>query len=103
MRKIFYSLFTLSIMFGMNAFSQNKESGNSILAESKAPFGAPEFDKFKIEDYKPAFDYGFAEKRADIKAIIENKEEPTYANTIVYTMGARWSSCRSFAKHLITH
>lgn len=82
MRKIFYSLFTLSIMFGMNAFSQNKESGNSILAESKAPFGAPEFDKFKIEDYKPAFDYGFAEKRADIKAIIENKEEPTYANTI---------------------
>ena len=82
MRKIFYSLFTLSIMFGMNAFSQNKESGNSILAESKAPFGAPEFDKFKIEDYKPAFDYGFAEKRADVKAIIENKEEPTYANTI---------------------
>ena len=82
MRKIFYSLFTLSIMFGMNAFSQNKESGNSILAESKAPFSAPEFDKFKIEDYKPAFDYGFAEKRADVKAIIENKEEPTYANTI---------------------
>ena len=82
MRKIIYSLFTLSIMFGMNAFSQNKESGNSILAESKAPFGAPEFDKFKIEDYKPAFDYGFAEKRADVKAIIENKEEPTYANTI---------------------
>lgn len=82
MRKIFYSLFTLSIMFGMNAFSQNKESGNSILAESKAPFGAPEFDKFKIEDYKQAFDYGFAEKRADVKAIIENKEEPTYANTI---------------------
>ena len=69
-------------MFGMNAFSQNKESCNSILAESKAPFGAPEFDKFKIEDYKPAFDYGFAEKRADVKAIIENKEEPTYANTI---------------------
>ena len=82
MRKIIYSLFTLSIMFGMNAFSQNKESGNSILAESKAPFGAPEFDKFKIEDYKPAFEYGFAEKRADVKAIIENKEEPTYANTI---------------------
>ena len=29
---------------------------NTILAESKAPFGAPEFDKFNIEDYKAAFD-----------------------------------------------
>ena len=57
-------------------------SDNTILAESKAPFGAPEFDKFKIEDYKEAFDYGLAEKRADIKAIIENNDEPTYANTI---------------------
>ena len=95
MRKIFYSLFALSIMFGMNSCSQKKgdepqkannptksKGVNTILAESKAPFGAPEFDKFKIEDYKPAFDYGFAEKRADVKTIIENKEEPTYANTI---------------------
>ena len=56
--------------------------GNTILAESKAPFGAPEFDKFKIEDYKEAFDIALAEKRADIKAIIENGDEPTFANTI---------------------
>ena len=57
-------------------------NGNTILTESKAPFGAPEFDKFKIEDYKEAFDIALSEKRADIKAIIENSEEPTFANTI---------------------
>ena len=66
--------------------SQKKENGkaqgNSILKESKAPFGAPEFNTFRVEDYKAAFDQGFAEKRAEIKAIIENSEEPTYANTI---------------------
>jgi peptidyl-dipeptidase Dcp len=55
---------------------------NSILKESKAPFGAPEFGNFRIEDYKEAFDKGFAEKRADIKAIIENSDAPTFANTI---------------------
>ena len=83
MRKIFYSIFTLSIMLTQFACtSQKKEESNSILKESNAPFGAPEFDKFKIEDYKEAFDRGFEEKRADIKAIIENSDAPTYANTI---------------------
>ena len=86
MKKIFYSLFTLSIMLTTIGCSQKKENGkaqgNSILKESKAPFGAPEFNTFRVEDYKAAFDQGFAEKRAEIKAIIENSEEPTYANTI---------------------
>ena len=85
MKKIFYSLFTLSIMLTGIACSEkeNKEQeSNSILKESKAPFGAPEFATLKVEDYKEAFDKGFAEKRADIKAIIENTDEPTFANTI---------------------
>lgn len=91
MKRIICSVFTLSILLGMNACKQKEnvkasENGqkaeNTLLAESKAPFGAPEFDKFKIEDYKPAFDQAFAEKRADIKKIIENKDVPTYANTV---------------------
>ena len=72
-------------MIGMTACSPTQGTApadNTILAESKAPFGAPEFDKFNIEDYKAAFDYGLAEKRADIKSIIENNDEPTFANTI---------------------
>jgi peptidyl-dipeptidase Dcp len=63
------------------ACSHNEEK-NSILKESKAPFGAPEFNNFKVEDYKDAFDRGFAEKRAEVKAILENSDAPTYANTI---------------------
>ena len=83
MRKIFYSIFTLSIMLTQFACtSQKKEESNSILKESNAPFGAPEFGNFRTEDYKEAYDRGFAEKRADIKAIVENEEAPTYSNTI---------------------
>ena len=63
------------------ACTSNGET-NTLLKESKAPFGAPEFNNFKIEDYKEAFDKGFAEKRADIKAVIENSDAPTFANTI---------------------
>lgn len=83
MRKIIYSLFALSIMLTQTACnSGGSDEKNSILKESNAPFGAPEFGNFKVEDYKEAFDRGFAEKRADIKRIIENSEAPTYANTI---------------------
>ena len=83
MKRIFYSIFTLSIMLTQFACTSNKqEETNSILKESSAPFGAPEFDKFRIEDYKEAFDRGFAEKRAEVKAILENSEAPTFANTI---------------------
>ena len=86
MRKIFYSLITLSFMIGIAACGSGNGTtageGNTILAESKAPFGAPEFEKFRIEDYKEAFDIALAEKRADIKAITENGDEPTFANTI---------------------
>ncbi len=58
------------------------EKSIAILNESKAPFGAPEFHLYETTDYLEAFKIGIAEKRADIKKIIENKEEPTFANTI---------------------
>jgi len=55
---------------------------NPLLTESSAPFGAPEFDKIKNEHYLPAFEAGIAEAKAEIDAIVANKEEPTFENTI---------------------
>ena len=81
MKKFFYSLFSLTVMLTTIACSQ-KEKCNSILKESKAPFSAPEFNNFKVEDYKEAFDRGFAEKRAEVKKILENGDAPTFENTI---------------------
>ncbi len=40
------------------------------------------FSKIKIEDYKPAFQEGIALAKAEIDAIINNLEAPTFTNTI---------------------
>ena len=55
---------------------------NPFLAESSAPFGAPEFDKISNEHYLPAFEAGIKEGKAEIDAIVANEEEPTFENTI---------------------
>ena len=55
---------------------------NPLLTESKAPFGAPEFDKIKTEHYLPAFEAGIKEGKAEIDAIVANPDEPTFENTI---------------------
>ena len=59
-----------------------KNEGSALLRDSKAPFGAPEFHLYSVDQYKDAFEKGVAEKRADIKKIIENSDAPTFENTI---------------------
>ncbi|MBB5210213.1 M3 family metallopeptidase [Microbulbifer hydrolyticus] len=56
---------------------------NALLAEWKGPYGGvPAFDKMKVEDLKPALEYGMAENLAQIEKIASNPEAPTFANTI---------------------
>ena len=55
---------------------------NPLLTESKLPFGAPQFDKIRNEHYMPAFEQGIAEAKAEIDAIANNPEAPTFENTI---------------------
>jgi peptidyl-dipeptidase Dcp len=45
-------------------------------------FGIPDFDKIKPEHYLPAFKAGIAQNKAEIQAIINNPQAPTFANTI---------------------
>ena len=59
-----------------------KNEDSALLRDSKAPFGAPEFHLYSVDQYKDAFEKGIAEKRADIKKIIENSDAPTFENTI---------------------
>ncbi len=66
----------------MLAFMTSCKMENPLLTESKAPFGAPEFDKIKTEHYLPAFEAGIKEGKAEIDAIVANPDEPTFENTI---------------------
>ena len=55
---------------------------NPLLVEQNTPFGVPAFDKVKIEHYMPAFEAAIAANEAEITAIVNNPEAPTFANTI---------------------
>ena len=77
-RKLLTAGATLAIIMSCGSM----KTSNQLLTDSKAPFGAPEFDKIKNEHYLPAFEAGIAEAKAEIDAIVANPEEPTFENTI---------------------
>ncbi len=60
-----------------------KQAENPFLGEYNTPFQVPPFDKIKTEHYLPAFAEGIKQHDADIKAIAESKDAPTFENTIV--------------------
>ena len=56
---------------------------NPFMKKSSLQYQAPEFDKIKDEDFKPAFDYGMKVQLAEIEKIANNTEAPTFENTIL--------------------
>lgn len=62
---------------------QRAFAANPFAEPSPLPLHAPPFDKIKDSDYQPAFDAGMKEQLAEIEAIANNKQAPTFENTIV--------------------
>lgn len=56
---------------------------NPLLEQPNTPFGVPAFDKVKIEHYLPAFEEAIRQNKAEIDAIVNNEDAPTFENTIV--------------------
>ena len=75
-------LFTLATCCVMCACEQKTEI-NPFFTEFQTEYGAPDFTKIRLEHYEPAFLKGIEEQNAEIKAIVDNPEEPTFENTIV--------------------
>ena len=55
---------------------------NPLLTTSTLPYGAPQFDKIENQHYIPAFKKAIEEAKAEVDAIINNTEDPTFENTI---------------------
>ena len=55
---------------------------NPLLEAWSGPHATPAFDRFRNEDYMPAFQQALKEARAEVEAIVTNPNEPTFANTI---------------------
>lgn len=56
---------------------------NPFLIEWNTPHGTIPFELIKVEHYIPAIDIALKEARAEVDAIINNPEEPSFENTIL--------------------
>ncbi|MBP9987236.1 MAG: M3 family metallopeptidase [Bacteroidales bacterium] len=77
----FRQLFTLAAT-AVITLSCNNTNMNPLLTPSGNPFGAPAFDKIENKHYLPAFEQAIKEAKAEVDAIINNPEEPSFENTI---------------------
>lgn len=64
----------------MTGCQQQKE--NPFFGTYNTPLDVPPFEKIEAEHYMPAFEEGIKQHDAEIQAIIDNPEAPTFANTI---------------------
>lgn len=55
---------------------------NPFFSEYNTPFKVPPFDEITEEHYLPAFKEGIVKDQKEIDAIVNNPEDPTFANSI---------------------
>ncbi|MFT2692784.1 M3 family metallopeptidase [Clavibacter zhangzhiyongii] len=58
-------------------------SPNPFLEPSTLPYGMPPFADIREEHFRPAFEAGIAEHLAEVRAIADSTEPPTFENTLV--------------------
>ena len=67
----------------VKSYTEEDMKENPLVQQSSLPYFAPEFDKIKIEHFKPALEYGLQLQSEAIEQIANNPEEPTFENTLV--------------------
>jgi len=84
MKRHFLVLFFAGFILISCTTQTKKETGgmNPFLTAYNTPFNVPPFDKIKTEHFKPALEAGIAEQKTEIEAIVTNKEQPSFENTI---------------------
>ena len=78
-KKCIFILATTCMMYSCTTQTET----NPFLSEFQTELGVPPFDKIKLEHYEPAFLKGIEEQNANIDAIVNNSEAPTFENVIV--------------------
>lgn len=70
-------------LFLMNTITINAQSTNNpFLSDYKTPYGIPPFGSIMPEHFIPAIEKGMHEHNVEIEAIVSNKAEPDFYNTI---------------------
>jgi peptidyl-dipeptidase Dcp len=95
MRRYSATILTLSLAILVAAcgerttdYEMTDDTDNVLLAEWTGPYGGvPAFDEMDLADLKPALETGMELELAEIDAIANNPEPPTFENTIVAMEG----------------
>ncbi len=75
---------TVSLLFCTNQVSAAMpEHQNPFLAAYDTPYDIPPFDKITPADYLPALRVGIDQQQKAVEAIVNNKQKPTFDNTIL--------------------
>jgi peptidyl-dipeptidase Dcp len=64
------------------AIGQQPAPSNPFFAPSPLPYQAPQFDRIKDSDFQPAIEEGMKQELAEIEAVADSGDAPTFANTI---------------------
>jgi peptidyl-dipeptidase Dcp len=70
------------LLYACGAKEEKNENMNPFFAVYDTPFEVPPFDKIKNEHFSPAILEGIKHHQTEIDAIVNNPEDPTFANTI---------------------
>lgn len=81
MKKITYLVCFAGILF-QACHSNGETSDNPFLKEYDTPYQVPPFHLIQNRHYLPAFKEGIKQQEAEIEAIINNPEAPTFLNTL---------------------
>ncbi len=87
MKRVLFITFAFMALLACNnsqkSGTTSGEKGSIFFTEFDTPYGTPPFDRIEFADYKPAFLKGIEEQTAEIEAIANNTEVPTFENTVV--------------------
>ena len=78
-QSLFARLSGLALVIAMTAACTNT---NPFFEEWNTPYGTAPFSKIKTEHYLPAFKEGIKQQKAEVQAIIDCKDAPTFENTV---------------------
>ncbi len=66
-----------------NTSDNMNDTANPFFSEWNTPYNIPDFGSIRTEHYMPAFEEGMSRQKAEIDAIVNNSEAPTFENTIL--------------------
>ena len=81
-RKLYLFVIMAIILTACETPEKSRSKENPFFAEYTTPYGIPPFNLIKTEHYIPALQKGLEEQKAEIDAIVNQKEAPTFDNTI---------------------